>query len=228
MQDRYFVWESKDGQYAVGIVADGSTLYSFETEKGAELLAHWMGTYLASSIEPGYDPDGNILEPGMDPTDPELWKALEIEIAKKIQQAIKAGTHPFCFFSTIVGFVRTPTTTLFFALGDGFIFVNGTILRPPPCKFLWGIRIYRPYLAAIYFHWLLRHLFQGGMEKWPYPSDEVNHLFLGTDGVEGLLEDVNKLQQFLSHSSKNGFASFSDCEITKNAYRPGDFRCLKR
>jgi hypothetical protein len=188
-QDAY-TWIQKP-DHIVCIVSDGcsSGLYSEVGSKiMAPLFAHVLSGYLSKSHS-GLS-DENFFRHDW------LWYNVRQDVLARVRLLAQSMDdnliQTICqyFLCTVVGCVITPTSTCIFGCGDGVFYLNGDmhVLGPfsgnkPPylCYGITGSEVTNQNPSLLD---LQRHII--------CPTDDVQHLLLGTDGVSDLVDIAGK------------------------------------
>lgn len=173
-QDAYFWNVTEAGAIAVVCDGCGSGIHSEVGAKlGARLIVETMQRVLNDNLH---------LEHG------EVWQTIQQMLLTQLQKVVEQlggdRTQTVCDYLlfTIAGVVITATTTAVFALGDGVIVINDQVIRLGP--FLNNAPPYLAYglleenVSATHTLKVLQIL----------PTDQVQSLLIGTDGVSDLIQ----------------------------------------
>lgn len=182
----HFLW-LRERQYIIAIVSDGCSGGQY-SEVGSKLLSSIFANTLARYLNKHHSilSDENFFQHDW------LWHNVRQDVLARIriiaQDMDENLIDTICkyFLATIVGVVITPNVTCVFSCGDGIYFINGEkhVIGPfagnkPPylCYGITGSEITRndPSLLGIQRHGI-------------WPTDSIQNLLIGTDGVVDLME----------------------------------------
>lgn len=176
-------WSLTDGG-VIAVVCDGCGSGT-HSEVGAKLGARMLVAALHRVL--GKELGGDLpLDSGA------VWQPLQQALLAQLQQVAEVlggdrdqVVQDFLLF-TIAGAVITPAMTAVFSLGDGVVAINGRVMQLGPCA-----NNAPPYLA----YGLLREnsadAFQVKVLQ-ALPTDQVQSLLLGTDGLSDLIAVAEK------------------------------------
>jgi hypothetical protein len=180
----HFTWLHTD-DYIIAIVSDGcgSTKYS---EVGSRLLSTMFANYLAKYLDRSRGVEGMVLFQSE-----RWWQEISQDVLSRmrcIAQEMGANWIEVIrdyFLATLVGVVIKEDTTCVFACGDGVFAVNGEIQEIGPFE---GNK--PPYLAYGITGSEITDQDPSllGIKRYGYwPTEEIQSLLIGTDGVADLL-----------------------------------------
>lgn len=188
-QDSY-TW-IKTPNYIIAIVCDGCSSGA-ESEVGSKIVAPLFAQTLANYLSKPHAgmSDENFLRHDW------LWHNVRQDVLARIRVLAQSmdenliATICKYFLCTVIGCVITPTTTCIFGCGDGIYYLNGTlkVIGPfsgnQPPYLAYGITGSHTHNGNIQFSDIHRHII--------CPTDEVESVVIGTDGVEDLEKSADQ------------------------------------
>ncbi|HEY9701311.1 MAG TPA: protein phosphatase 2C domain-containing protein [Allocoleopsis sp.] len=167
-QDAYYTFQSNS--LTIAIVADGCGSGK-NTEVGAKLAVKLLGEILVKRLEnyPNADFWSEVQQDLL-----ELIQVLAVNMGDNLSQIVIDY-----FLFTLIGVIITEEITTIFSLGDGIIILNDKITQLGPF----------PHNAPPYFAYNLIPHYQKYDFKINHqlPTDQVQSILIGTDGVEDLI-----------------------------------------
>jgi len=191
-QDAYCVLTRPD--LSVAVVTDGcGDITSLHSEVGAKLGARLIGATILNYGQRVLlqEPTGTSLF-----KEPFFWERVRKDVLAQLRvlalnlgENLTAVVIDYLLFSVIGGLI-TPTDSIFFTIGDGFIFVNGELIQIGPFP---GNE--PPYLGYA----LLNQSQIGGNPDWlefqlqrMVPTPDLESFLIGSDGVIDLIRMANE------------------------------------
>ncbi len=191
-QDSMRIYE--DNGIIIGIVADGC---SAKNAKNSHLLHNEVGSNILADIclqtvrSYFLHYEENSLSSDI------LWDRITSDVLAQVKNLIHIIGQDFAaiaeryFQSTVLGYIITPSDTYVFGCGDGVYGVNDDIhIIPPACSqgnyppyLIYSLiksHVYAPNDPAIRLHQIAH-----------YNTDDVQTIFVGTDGLVELIEAEN-------------------------------------
>jgi hypothetical protein len=132
-----------------------------------------------------------------------IWEGVRLEVLASIQSLAKAMGGSFSqtirdyFLFTVLGTIITPQKTFMFSIGDGVEILNGEHfpIGPFPGNM-------PPYLAYSLVQSSIDPAQCGFQIRRAWPTEEIQTIFIGTDGVHDLIKAEGKLLPGKNHPGK--------------------------
>jgi len=168
----------------VGIVADGVSGCQ-HSEVGAHITSSILAGILADSV--------CEIELGQKLLDEVAYlTTLSLREVVKLMHISRAQAVDKYLVCTSIGFIITDETSLFFALGDGVVYVNGrrhelkNKIRDTPASLAYAL-VEPPEDASEEVEEMYQPEFRIIQE---IPTAELEHFFIGSDGVEAIVDNA--------------------------------------